>query len=409
MSHRGVEIVLGRLATDEATRRMFGESPGRTLRDLMDSGIELSPVELAALEALDGAAIQRFAQALDSRLRRAVFGTLAVLAALLSLAGGVAVAQAPKRSAQAFLRNVIGLDPAALAAVDRGEIVTRVLPTTDRSEVAAFGVVRTAGSSDLVLRLARDVRTFRKAPQVQSIGLFSAPAKVSDLDGLVHPPDDIAALRKCKPGTCDVKLGTRGLELFAGIDWSSPDAHRRAAALFNEGIVEYVGAYQRGGDDALGDILDKKDARSRAQEYRKLLASSPYLYEYVREISESLESYPGKKLAGAEDVFYWTKDAFGPKPVISAHHLMLYRGPRGALVVDRMLGSTHFFNAALDVMAAVPAPDGKGLYLLSLYRTRLDPPTGMLAGALLGKVKEGIEKGVRENLVAARARLAAGR
>jgi hypothetical protein len=34
-------------------------------------GIELSPVELAALEALDPRAIQRFAQAVDTRLQKA--------------------------------------------------------------------------------------------------------------------------------------------------------------------------------------------------------------------------------------------------------------------------------------------------------------------------------------------------
>ena len=38
-------------------------------------------------------------------------------------------------------------------------------------------------------------------------------------------------------------------------------------------------------------------------------------------------------------------------------------------------------------MAAVPAADGKSIYLLSLYRTRIDPPTGMLSGMLMGKVR----------------------
>jgi hypothetical protein len=60
-------------------------------------------------------------------------------------------------------------------------------------------------------------------------------------------------------------------------------------------------------------------------------------------------------------------------------------------------------------MAAVPTPDGKGLYLMSLYRTRIDPPTGMLAGVLMGKVRDGVETGVEQNLMTARDRLAAAR
>ena len=57
----------------------------------------------------------------------------------------------------------------------------------------------------------------------------------------------------------------------------------------------------------------------------------------------------------------------------------------------------------------MPTPDGKGLYLLSLFRTRLDPPTGVLAGTLMGKVRDGVETGVKENLKTARERLATAR
>ena len=64
--------MLGRLATDEATRRRFRQAPGETLRELLSTGIELSPIELAALETLDVSAVQHFARSLDARLQRAV-------------------------------------------------------------------------------------------------------------------------------------------------------------------------------------------------------------------------------------------------------------------------------------------------------------------------------------------------
>jgi hypothetical protein len=63
--------VLGRLATDEAMRRRFREAPALALREVIAVGLELSPVELAALEKLDPAELQRFAQALDARLQKA--------------------------------------------------------------------------------------------------------------------------------------------------------------------------------------------------------------------------------------------------------------------------------------------------------------------------------------------------
>lgn len=71
MTHRNVETVIGRLATDPGLRRRFAEDPGRVLRELKAQGIELTSVELDALAATDSRAIRSFAEALDRRIRRA--------------------------------------------------------------------------------------------------------------------------------------------------------------------------------------------------------------------------------------------------------------------------------------------------------------------------------------------------
>jgi hypothetical protein len=332
---------------------------------------------------------------------RASFALVASLAA----AGAARAEEAPL---QRFLRDVVVLDAAQAAALERGDVVTKRLPSSDRSEVAVFGIVRVPGDVERLPGLARDVRSFRKGPRTAAIGVFGTPPAAADLAGLTLPPEDVAALRRCRPGACDVKIGTAGLRLLSQVDWSAPDADARASAVLVQGIVDYVSAYQRGGTGALGDLLDKKDARSRAAEHRAVLAASPYLFEHVRALADALAAYPRQPLAGATNAFYWTKDTAGPKPVVSVYHSIVLRGPRGVLIADRLLGSTHFFNAALDVTAAVPA-EGGGLYLVTTYRTRLDPPTGPLASALMGKVRDGIEAGVRQNLETARARLAVAR
>jgi hypothetical protein len=332
--------------------------------------------------------------------------TLAALAALASAAAAEETADARMHR---FLRDAVKLDQAQLAAVEKGDVVTKLLPMADASEIAAFGTVKTAGDPDLLVRLAKDVPKLRKVAQVPEMGMFGTPPTLADLTGLTWPPDDLAALQKCKPGSCDVKLGTKALELLSKVDWSAADSDRRAVAILDQGIVDYVAAYEKGGTDALGDIIDKKTARSRAQEYRVLLEHSPYLVEYVKEFHDYLTTYPRSTLAGAEDVVYWTKDTFGPKPVISGYHQTTYRSDRGALVATRLLAASHFFNAGLEMMAGVASADGKAMYLAVLYRMRIDPPTGMLAGVVMGKVKGGLETGVRENLKKTQRRLAEGR
>jgi hypothetical protein len=293
--------------------------------------------------------------------------------------------------------------------VEKGEVVTKQLHTTEKAEVAAFGVVKTLGTVDQLLAAAKNVLESHKIEQIPEVGLFSNPAKIGDLVGLHYPPDDIAALKKCKPESCDVKLGTNGLEAASRIDWKAPDADTQAIAMFNQLLVDYVVAYRNGGTQAMSNVLDKKGEKSRAELYRELLAHSPYLVDYEKEFNDYLENYPKGTLAGAEDVLYWTKDTLGPKPVVSVYHETFYKGPRGALIATKLVAASHFFNASLELTAGVPAPDGKGLYLMCLERTQIDPPTGMLAGTLMGKVRGGVEKGVEQTLKRARERLAAAR
>jgi hypothetical protein len=329
------------------------------------------------------------------------------------LAGAILCAVAVFVSAQPaeppprpFLRKVIQLDDAKLAAIDKGEVVTTLLPAADKPEIAAFGIVKTTGTPDGLLRLARDIKKFRQVPQIPEMGLFSTPPKLEDLKGLTHPPADIVALKKCKPGSCDVKLGSVGLERVAKIDWKAADAEAQAVAIMNTMMVEFVAAYQKGGTDAMGSIMDKSAPKTRTQEYKTLLAHSKYLAEYVKEFNDYLLTYPSGTLADTEDILYWTRDEFGLKPVVSVYHLTLHKRANGVLISNKMLATTHFLNAGLEILAGVPTPDGKGMYLMSLYRTRIDPPTGMLSGVLMGKIRAAIENAVKENMTLARERLA---
>jgi len=70
MSQLYVERVIGLLATDEALRHEFIEDPGRTLKKLIEHGMELNPCELGSLARLSPTELARFAQIIDSRLQK---------------------------------------------------------------------------------------------------------------------------------------------------------------------------------------------------------------------------------------------------------------------------------------------------------------------------------------------------
>jgi hypothetical protein len=152
----------------------------------------------------------------------------------------------------------------------------------------------------------------------------------------------------------------------------------------------------------MATYVDDASPLDTTAEFRKVLGASPYLVEYAPALKRYLEEYPKGQLAGAEDVFYWTKDKFGPKPTIAIYppdDLARPRDPRAAAVASKQIYASHYFQAGLDLTALVDAPTPPGgFYLVDLYRRAIDPPTGMLSGVLLGKIRGGIEQGVAEGL-----------
>ncbi len=71
MSQKCVELIFGRLATDEELRREFRRDPLGTLGKLAACGIELTKAERDALLATNGALFERLAETIDPRLQKA--------------------------------------------------------------------------------------------------------------------------------------------------------------------------------------------------------------------------------------------------------------------------------------------------------------------------------------------------
>ncbi|PWT83998.1 MAG: hypothetical protein C5B57_05665 [Blastocatellia bacterium] len=65
MTQRWIEIVIGRLVTDENLRRKFSSNARQTLMELVESGTHLTQAEIAALLAIDTTLWDEAAQHID--------------------------------------------------------------------------------------------------------------------------------------------------------------------------------------------------------------------------------------------------------------------------------------------------------------------------------------------------------
>lgn len=70
MTQRNIEILIGRLVTDEAFRSAFRTDPDATLSGFMEAGYELTPVEVTALRATPADLWEQVAARIDERLQK---------------------------------------------------------------------------------------------------------------------------------------------------------------------------------------------------------------------------------------------------------------------------------------------------------------------------------------------------
>jgi len=74
VAQRSIEILIGRLLTDEAFRGAFLNNPGGTLQTFCEAGHELTPLEISAFLATPQDLWSEVAEEIDPRLQKADLG-----------------------------------------------------------------------------------------------------------------------------------------------------------------------------------------------------------------------------------------------------------------------------------------------------------------------------------------------
>jgi hypothetical protein len=319
-------------------------------------------------------------------LRAAVLSPTVFLA---STAGLVSAAPVPKDVAS-YLEGAAKFPPDRVAALEGGQVIVKTT-TDDENEVSVAGAARIRATKEQIERYFDQYMRYEDGSVVLQVGRFSNPPVLEDVSRLRLEDADIDALRECKPGNCDVKIGASFAQLRAGIDWGAPDYRERVNALVRQRIVDYVKAYMEKGDAALVTYGDKAEPVSLARQWQALLAKSPFLYGYAPQLQQYLQGYPRSTLPGGHDFIQWSKVDLGLKPVVSVTHVVLYQDPARPdrfSAALKQIYATHYHEGGFSfvtVVDAQPAGPPPTCYVVFVNRTRTDMFRGGL-GAMKRKV-----------------------
>ena len=286
-----------------------------------------------------------------------------------------------------YLTRVAGFSKADVASLEGGNVIARVMPGATDTEVMVVAGVKIRASRDQTLAYYGQMVAYVDGTITTGFGRFSNPPTMADVARLTLDADDIAQLRSCRPGDCDLRIGGTALATIrAAVDWKAPDAAARANVQVRQAIVNYLASYMKSGDEALITYTDREQPMRLRQQWEGILGASPYFQQYSVPLREYLTQYPRRTLAGARDVLYWVQEDYtGLKPVLSLVHGVIYQDPAipdRTVVVQKQIYASHYYDGSLAVAVAISVTDGGTpvTYLIYANRSRGDLLKGGFGG-----------------------------
>ncbi len=293
-----------------------------------------------------------------------------------------------------FLRQNIRLSGDQIMAIQKGEAVTKALPSRTPAEVFLFGAIHINAAPERYFEFNRDFDRLRKLPNYLALGVLGNPPKLSELAGFSFDKDDVQALRTCKPGDCPIQMPSGSMEdMQRSINWSAPNLIEQVNQLLARNVLQRLADYRREGNAALGIYNDKPAPTEVPKQFAYLLSYGKALPERLPDFYGYLLSYPNGKPANVDETVYWERVNFGLKPTLRVVQKITRRGQSTDRIAyafaEKQLYASHYFETALDLSFCIrDGANRSGFYLVTIMGSEQAGLTGA-KGAIIRRVAVG--------------------
>ena len=343
--------------------------------------------------------------------RRAHLIAAAAFALIVTVAtGGVPHGQSPAplpAQFDSYIKAHVKLTPEKHKQLLAGQPVMQLLESDPTKEVAIFGAVWVAAPIARYVDAVKNIEEFEKGDNFLVTKRISSPPRLEDFERLSLPPDDLADLKTCKVGDCELKLGEAALvRIQKTTDWSKPTATADVERTFRGLALEYVTGYLEGGNSRLAIYRDTARPTFVAEEFAAMLDRMPSLTTYLPDLKKYLLEYPRVTLPKSESFLYWQAAKFGLKPTIRINHLTIADQQTHVAVVSKMLYASHYFWTGIELRILVPDPArGEGFWFANVNRSRADGLDGLVGSVIRGKARGEAEEGMQAALKITKSRM----
>jgi hypothetical protein len=266
----------------------------------------------------------------------------------------------------------------------------RALPADD-GHVAVFAAARLEARPGALIEWTRAIEDLKRTPLVLGVGRFSEPAADDDLDGLTLDKSELDALKRCRVGSCGLKLAaTEIAEVEGAIRAAGHQWQAAAQRAFRRILIARVRLHHERGLLALPPYADGARRMSVGEAFTAIAARSPYLTRALPDVVNGLLA-PQYAPADDESFYYWSRERSGAgRSVVTVTYVRLLESDTSpqALTVSTQLFGSHYTEGALGLTAVVCDGVGAPCYLAYLNRTQVD-----VLGGLFGVFKRSLIEG----------------
>jgi hypothetical protein len=336
---------------------------------------------------------------------------LALLIGVVSLTADLSGGQAPQGGLPpplgTYVSKDVKLTQAEQTQLLQGKAVTKLLDSDPSTEVAIFGAVWIKAPIARYVAAVKDIEQFEKGESFLVTKRISSPPRLEDFAQLTLPPDDLADLKDCTVGSCELKLGEPALaRIKKEVDWSKPTATADVERAIRSLALEYVTGYLEGGNARLAAYRDSSRPTFTSQEFASMISRMPELTTYLPNLKRYLLEFPKVTLPKADYFLYWQQAKFGLKPTIRINHLTIVEQPNHVDVVSKMLYASHYFWTAVELRVLAPDPArGDGFWFVNVNRSRSDGLSGFIGSLIRGKVRSEAQSGMEAALTLTKTRM----
>ena len=269
----------------------------------------------------------------------------------------------------------LGLKPAELPALARGEIVARDLPASHSKEMAAFGAMLVDAEPKDFIEAFRTLSIFKQSKSVIACGRFGAHPELADLLRLSLKDKELLEIMRARVRASDVKMSEADMARVQLIAASgSRFTSKLTTALTNEYkaiLLEKVRSYASG--KSLGASADQENPVDTNEALLRMLRYQASYAKYSEKIYSRLADHPRIDDERDESFYYWAVQKFGQlKPVISLVHVTIFQEGARVFIASKQIYSNHYTEAGLGIAELIPFTDQQGkVHTLTAYTIRL--------------------------------------